>query len=201
MELILKDTNEIVKISNLVFSRDFNKFLVHQVLKSHSISKRQGTKAQKSRAEVSGSGKKPWRQKGTGRARVGSIRSPIWRSGGVTFASKPRDYKQKINKKMYRGALRCILSELLRVNRIIVLKNFSIKYPKTKKLLTKLKTLNIEDVLIIQKILDTKILLASRNLYKVSVINSNFINPLILLTHSYVLITLDALKDIEENLL
>ncbi|CAL4324068.1 50S ribosomal protein L4 [Buchnera aphidicola (Periphyllus testudinaceus)] len=201
MELILKDTQEVIKISKSVFGCKFNKFLVHQVLKSYSSSQRKGTKAQKSRAEVSGSGKKPWRQKGTGRARVGSIRSPIWRSGGVTFAAKPKSYKKKINKKMYRGALKCIFSELIKKKKLIVLKKFNIDYPKTKKLLQELKILNLTNALIIQKILDKNILLASRNLYKVTAISLKFLHPLILLHHSYVLITLKALKNIEEKLL
>ncbi|WP_343183493.1 50S ribosomal protein L4 [Buchnera aphidicola] len=201
MELILKDTKEIINVSKSVFNCNFNKILVHQVLNSYSISKRQGTKSQKNRSEVSGSGKKPWRQKGTGRARVGSIRSPLWRSGGVTFASKTRDYSQKINKKMYRGALKCIFSKLIQKDKLIILKNFKIKYPKTKKLLKKLNILNLTNVLIIKKKIDKKLFLASRNLYKVKVISTNFVHPLILLTYSSVLITLKALKNIEKILL
>ncbi|NIH16474.1 MAG: 50S ribosomal protein L4 [Buchnera aphidicola (Periphyllus lyropictus)] len=201
MELKLKDTREIVKISELVFNRNFNKSLVNQVLKSLCSSKRQGTKSQKSRAEVSGSGKKPWRQKGTGRARVGSIRSPIWRSGGVTFASKNRDYNKKINKKMYRGALKCIFSELVRKNRLIIFKNFKISNIKTKILINKLKKLDLFDVMIVKKELDKKLLLSSRNIYKVKFICLSSLNPLNLLTHKNVLMTLSAFKKVEEKLL
>ncbi|CAL4324053.1 50S ribosomal protein L4 [Buchnera aphidicola (Chaitophorus sp. 3695)] len=200
MELTLKDTQETIKISSNIFNCDFNELLVNQVLKSYYYSQRQGTKSQKSRAEVSGSGKKPWRQKGTGRARAGSLRSPLWRSGGVTFAAKPKDYFKKINKKMYRGALKCILSKLIRENCIIVFKTFEIKFPRTKVLLKKLNTICIKHVMIIKKEIDKNIFLASRNLYKITAVSVNSINPLILLNYRKILITLKALKKLEEIL-
>ncbi|WII23629.1 50S ribosomal protein L4 [Buchnera aphidicola] len=200
MEIRLKDTNEYVKLSKLIFQCSFNKFLVNQVLKSYLISCRQGTKAQKNRSEVSGSGKKPWRQKGTGRARVGSIRSPIWRSGGVTFAAKTRDYFQKINKKMYRGAMKCIFSKLISQKRLIVFKDFNINIPKTKILIKKLEKFNIHvNSMIIQENLSKELLLASRNLYQVKAIGVNFVNPVLLLKYRNILITLSALKNLEEK--
>ncbi|CAL4324057.1 50S ribosomal protein L4 [Buchnera aphidicola] len=200
MEIRLKDTNEYVKLSKLIFQCSFNKFLVNQVLKSYLISCRQGTKAQKNRSEVSGSGKKPWRQKGTGRARVGSIRSPIWRSGGVTFAAKTRDYFQKINKKMYRGAMKCIFSKLISQKRLIVFKDFNINIPKTKILIKKLEKFDIHvNSMIIQENLSKELLLASRNLYQVKAIGVNFVNPVLLLKYRNILITLSALKNLEEK--
>ena len=149
MELVLKDAQSALTVSETTFGRDFNEALVHQVVVAYAAGARQGTRAQKTRAEVTGSGKKPWRQKGTGRARSGSIKSPIWRSGGVTFAARPQDHSQKVNKKMYRGALKSILSELVRQDRLIVVEKFSVEAPKTKLLAQKLKDMALEDVLII----------------------------------------------------
>ncbi|MCW5197481.1 50S ribosomal protein L4 [Buchnera aphidicola] len=200
MELILKDTKEVVKISSKIFNCDFNELLVNQVLKSYYYSQRQGTKSQKSKAEVSGSGKKPWRQKGTGRARAGSLRSPLWRSGGVTFASKPKNYFKKINKKMYRGALKCILSKLIKDDCMIVFKEFKIQFPRTKVLLNKLNKICTKHVMIIKEKIDKNIFLASRNLYKITAVNLDSINPLILLNYRKILITLQALKKLEEIL-
>ncbi|CAL4323981.1 50S ribosomal protein L4 [Buchnera aphidicola] len=200
MEVKLQDTKELIRVSELIFKCSFNEFLVNQVLKSYLISKRQGNKAQKSRSEVSGSGKKPWRQKGTGRARVGSIRSPLWRSGGVTFAAKKRNYFQKINKKMYRGAMKCIFSKLVVQKRLIVFKNFDLNFPKTKHLIKKLKKFHINNsVAIIQKNLSKKLLLASRNLYQVKAVGVNFVNPVMLLKYENILMTLSALKNLEEK--
>nr|WP_072047580.1 50S ribosomal protein L4 [Klebsiella variicola] len=149
MELVLKDAQSALTVSETTFGRDFNEALVHQVVVAYAAGARQGTRAQKTRAEITGSGKKPWRQKGTGRARSGSIKSPIWRSGGVTFAARPQDHSQKVNKKMYRGALKSILSELVRQDRLIVVEKFSVEAPKTKLLAQKLKDMALEDVLII----------------------------------------------------
>ena len=149
MELVLKDAQSALTVSETTFGRDFNEALVHQVVVAYAAGARQGTRAQKTRAEVTGSGKKPWRQKGTGRARSGSIKSPIWRSGGVTFAARPQDHNQKVNKKMDRGALKSILSELVRQDRLIVVEKFSVEAPKTKLLAQKLKDMALEDVLII----------------------------------------------------
>jgi large subunit ribosomal protein L4 len=200
MEIKLQDTKEFVTISELIFKCSFNKFLVNQVLKSYLISQRQGTKAQKNRSEVSGSGKKPWRQKGTGRSRAGSTRSPIWRSGGVTFAAKNRDYSQKINKKMYRGAMKCILSKLINKDRLIFFRSFNINVPKTKELINKLKNFNLRnDVIIIKKNLNRDLFLASRNLHKVQAIGINFINPIILLNYKNIIMTVSALKNLEEK--
>ncbi|QTM69032.1 50S ribosomal protein L4 [Buchnera aphidicola (Hormaphis cornu)] len=201
MELILQDDiDKKITVSDVVFNSKFNEGLIHQIVTSYLAGSRQGTKAQKSRAEVSGSGKKPWRQKGTGRARVGSIRSPIWRSGGVTFSSKPRDYSQKINKKMYKGALRSILSELIRKKRFIIFEKFSISSPKTQVLLKKLRNVTLEDVLIITKVFNNNLFLASRNLYKVDVKPVNAIDPLSLIKFQNVIITVNAIKILEETL-
>ena len=147
MELVMKDAQGALQVSETTFGREFNEALIHQVVVAYANGARQGTRAQKSRSEVSGGGKKPWRQKGTGRARAGSIRSPIWRSGGVTFAARPQDHSQKVNKKMYRAALQSILSELVRQERLIVVEQFAIDAPKTKDLVAKLKSMDLKDVL------------------------------------------------------
>lgn len=154
----------------------------------------------KTRAEVSGSGKKPWRQKGTGRARSGDIKSPIWRSGGTTFAAKPQDHSQKVNKKMYRGAIKSILSELVRQNRLVVVEKFELDAPKTKVLVQKLKDLAVEDALIITASLDENLFLAARNLYKVDVRDVQGIDPVSLIAFDKVIVTVDAVKQIEEIL-
>lgn len=201
MELVLKDRGSIINVSDMVFNCSFNEALVHQVVTSYSSGSRQGTKSQKSRSEVSGSGKKPWRQKGTGRARAGSLRSPIWRSGGVTFAAKSRNFCQKVNKKMYRGALRSIFSELIRKNRLFIFENFSIDMPKTQFLVTKLKSIKISDVLIIKIVRDKNIFLASRNLYKVNIKTINAIDPVSLIMFKNIIITSKAIKQVEKSLL
>lgn len=202
MELILRDDeHNFIKVSDMIFNRDFNEALVHQVIVAYSSSIRQGTRAQKDRSEVSGSGKKPWRQKGTGRARAGSLRSPLWRSGGITFPSQPKNYFKKINKKMYRGALKSIFSELIRQNRLLVFRKFSIESPKTQLLVDKLKKIHLRDVLIITRIRDHNLFLASRNLYKVDVQTINCINPRSLIFFNHVLMTSDAIMKIEELLI
>nr|WP_232512973.1 50S ribosomal protein L4 [Buchnera aphidicola] len=180
-----------------IFNVSFNEPLVHQVMVAYLARKRQGSKAQKSRSEVSGSGKKPWKQKGTGRARSGSLRSPIWRSGGVTFAAKPKKYFLKINKKMYKGAMQSIFSELIRQNRLFLFKDFLIESPKTKILLKKLKLMNFFRVLIITDNINKNLLFASRNLYSVCVLNVQSINPISLVSYDNVLITNSAIKKIE----
>ncbi|BAC24690.1 rplD [Wigglesworthia glossinidia endosymbiont of Glossina brevipalpis] len=200
MELLCIDSKEKVKISEKIFGQKFNESLVHQVVRSYRITKRQGTSAQKSRSEVIGSGKKPWRQKGTGRARAGSVKSPIWRSGGVTFAKKTRDFKHKINKKMYKNALKSIFSELCRQNRILIVKNFFVKSEKTKLLKKKLNEMNLENVLIISKTIDKNLVLSSRNLNKVHVCFPININPINLISFKKTIITIDAIKIIEEIL-
>jgi large subunit ribosomal protein L4 len=200
MQLVVKDIQTFLSVSETIFNRDFNKALIHQVVVSYAASTRQGTRAQKSRAEVSGSGRKPWRQKGTGRARAGSFRSPIWRSGGVTFAAKPQEYGQKVNKKMYRGALKSIFSELIRQNRLIVFKDFSLNLPKTKLLLEKLKDIKFKKLLIIKYKIEHNLFLASRNLYSVDVKNLNAINPISLIVPDQVIMTVQAVKQLEEML-
>ncbi|EGN76165.1 50S ribosomal protein L4, bacterial/organelle [Idiomarina sp. A28L] len=201
MELALKDAKGALEVSEATFGREYNEALVHQVVVAYAAGARQGSKAQKTRSEVSGGGKKPWRQKGTGRARAGTIRSPIWRSGGVTFAAKPQDHAQKVNKKMYRGALKSILSELVRQDRLIVVESFGIDSPKTKQLVAKLKDMELNDVLIITKDLDENLFLASRNLHKVDVRDVQGIDPVSLIAFDKVLFTADAVKQLEETLL
>ncbi len=200
MELVMKDAQSALEVSETTFGREFNEALVHQVVVAFAANARQGTRAQLSRSEVAGTGKKPWRQKGTGRARAGTVKSPIWRSGGVTFAAKPQDHGQKVNKKMYRAALRSILSELVRQERLIVVENFSVEAPKTKELVAKLKEMDLSDVLIVTGEVDENLFLASRNLYKVDVRDVDGIDPVSLIAFDKVLMTADAVKQIEEKL-
>ncbi|MDI5834227.1 50S ribosomal protein L4 [Shewanella xiamenensis] len=200
MELVLKDAQSALEVSETTFGRDFNEALVHQVVVAYAANARQGTRAQKTRAEVTGSGKKPWRQKGTGRARAGGVKGPIWRGGGVTFAAKTQDHSQKVNKKMYRGALKSILSELVRQDRLVVVESFSVEAPKTKELKAKLKAMNLEDVLIVTSEVDENLFLAARNLYKVDVRDVAGLDPVSLIAFNTVLMTADAVKQIEEML-
>ncbi|EJN6828035.1 50S ribosomal protein L4 [Vibrio navarrensis] len=199
MELMVKGANALT-VSETTFGREFNEALVHQVVVAYAAGARQGTRAQKTRSEVSGGGAKPWRQKGTGRARAGTIRSPIWRTGGVTFAAKPQDHSQKVNKKMYRGAMKSILSELVRQERLIVVDNFSVEAPKTKELVAKLKELELNDVLIVTGEVDENLFLAARNLYKVDVRDASGIDPVSLIAFNKVLMTAAAVKQVEEML-
>ncbi|OBX07522.1 50S ribosomal protein L4 [Gallibacterium salpingitidis] len=200
MELVTKDAQSALTVSETTFGREFNEALVHQVVVAYAAGARQGSRAQKTRAEVSGSGKKPWRQKGTGRARSGDIKSPIWRSGGVTFAAKPQDHSQKVNKKMYRGAIKSILSELVRQERLIVVEKFEVEAPKTKVLVQKLKQMVLDDVLIITANVDENLYLAARNLYKVDVRDVQGIDPVSLIAFDKVVMTVDAVKQVEEML-
>ncbi|UXM82378.1 50S ribosomal protein L4 [Shewanella seohaensis] len=200
MELVLKDAQSALEVSETTFGRDFNEALVHQVVVAYAANARQGTRAQKTRAEVTGSGKKPWRQKGTGRARAGTVKGPIWRGGGVSFAAKTQDHSQKVNKKMYRGALKSILSELVRQDRLVVVESFGVEAPKTKELKAKLKAMNLEDVLIVTPEVDENLFLAARNLYKVDVRDVAGIDPVSLIAFNKVLVTADAVKQIEEML-
>ncbi|MBW3697394.1 50S ribosomal protein L4 [Vibrio sp. T187] len=199
MELMVKGADALT-VSETTFGRDFNEALVHQVVVAYAAGARQGTRAQKTRSEVSGGGAKPWRQKGTGRARAGTIRSPIWRTGGVTFAAKPQDHSQKVNKKMYRGAMKSILSELIRQERLIVVDNFSVEAPKTKELVAKLKELELSDVLIVTGEVDENLFLAARNLYKVDARDVAGVDPVSLIAFDKVLMTADAVKQVEEML-
>jgi large subunit ribosomal protein L4 len=189
-----------VEVADTAFSREFNEPLVHQVVVAYMAGARQGSRAQKNRSAVSGGGKKPWRQKGTGRARAGTTRSPIWRSGGVTFAAQPQDHSTKVNRKMYRGALRCILSELIRKERLVAVESFSVKAPKTKELLTQLKSLDMSNVLIVTEDGDENLFLAARNVRFVDVRDVEGVDPVSLISHDKVLITVAALKKLEEAL-
>ena len=187
-----------VSVSEVAFAKEFNEPLVHQVVVAFMAASRQGSKAQKTRSEVSGGGKKPWRQKGTGRARAGTIRSPIWRSGGVTFAAKPRDYEQKVNRKMYRGAMRCILSELVRQERLVVADDFKVDTHKTKDFVKKLNALELNNVLIVSDDVDEKLYLASRNVPHVGVTEATSVDPVSLIAFDKILVTVQALKKLEE---
>ncbi|URJ30176.1 50S ribosomal protein L4 [Blochmannia endosymbiont of Camponotus sp.] len=189
-------------VSDEVFGCPFNPELIHQVISAYLTNSRQGTKSQKGRSEVAGSNKKPWRQKGTGRARAGSIKSPIWRSGGVTFAAKPKLYNQKINKKMYRGAIRSILSKLVCDDRLFLIRNLFIEKPKTKLLLEKLKTITPKkSILIFTDFLDRNLLLASRNIYKIEIRTATHIDPVSLINFNTTLITDTTIKKIEKQLI
>ncbi len=189
-----------IQVSDVVFGADFKESLVHQVVVAYMAAARSGTKAQKNRSAVSGGGAKPFRQKGTGRARQGTIRSPIMRTGGVTFAAQPRSYGQKVNRKMYQGALRSILSELVRQDRLIVVDDFKMASPKTKELVAKLAELDAGDALIITEAFDENLLLACRNLYRTDARSINEVDPVSLVGFDKVVITAAALKAIEEKL-
>ena len=189
-----------VSVSEATFAREYNEALVHQVVTAYLAGGRQGTKAQKTRSEVAGGGKKPWRQKGTGRARAGTIRSPIWRSGGTTFAAKPQDHGHKVNKKMYRAAMQSILSELARTDRLVVVESFDMEQPKTKLLLEQLKGFGMENVLIVANAVDQNLYLAARNLHKVDVCDVDAADPVSLIAFDKVMVTVDALKKFEEAL-
>lgn len=189
-----------VEVSEATFARDYNEALIHQVVTAYLAGGRQGTRAQKNRSAVAGGGKKPWRQKGTGRARAGTIRSPIWRSGGVTFAATPQDHSQKVNKKMYRSAMRSILSELARSERLVVVESMSLEQPKTKLLVEALKGYGLDNVLIIASEVDQNLYLASRNLHKVDVRDVEGVDPVSLIAHEKVVVTVDAVKKFEEAL-
>jgi large subunit ribosomal protein L4 len=189
-----------IDVSEQVFGVKYNEALIHQVVKAYYNGARSGTRAQKTRAQVRGGGIKPWRQKGTGRARAGTSSSPIWRSGGVTFAASPRDFSQKVNRKMYSGAMRSILSELVRQERLLVVEEFALDAPKTKEIAAKLKQLDVRDALIIVADLDENLILASRNLYHIDVRDSNDIDPASLIAFDKIVITSAALKKIEERL-
>jgi large subunit ribosomal protein L4 len=186
-------------VSEATFGQEYNETLVHQVVVAYRNAGRAGTKRQKSRAEVRGGGKKPHAQKGTGQARAGSSRSPIWRGGGVTFAARPRDFSQKVNRKMYRGAIVSMLSELVRQDRLVVTDEIALEAPKTKLLASKLAGWSLSKVLIVVEALDEKLFLASRNLPHVELIEVSQINPLSLVEHERVLMTVGAVKLLEER--
>jgi len=189
-----------VSVSDATFAREYNEDLVHQVVTAFLSGARQGTRAQKNRADVRGGGAKPWRQKGTGRARAGTRSSPIWRSGGVTFAAQPQDHGQKVNRKMYRAALRSIMSELARQDRLVVVESMDMEEPKTKVLVKQLGEFGLDNVLIVSAELNTNLYLASRNLHKVDVRDVASVDPVSLIAYDKVMVTVDAVKKFEEML-
>ncbi|WP_062268086.1 50S ribosomal protein L4 [Endozoicomonas arenosclerae] len=189
-----------VQVSDVTFGTEFNESLVHQTVVAFMAGARQGTRAQKTRSEVSGGGRKPWRQKGTGRARAGTIRSPLWRGGGKSFAAKPQDHAQKLNKKMYRGALRSILSELVRQERLVVVDSLAVDTPKTKLMVAKLKELNVESGLIVSDEVDQNLYLATRNIPHVDTRDVQGVDPVSLIAHEKVVMTVAAIKKFEEML-
>lgn len=205
MELALalpgkKTGKEKISLSDESFDKAYNEPLVHQTVVTYLAGGRQGSVQQKTRSDVRGGGRKPFRQKGTGRARAGTIRSPIWRGGGVTFAARPQDHSKKLNKKMYRGAMQCILSELIRQERLFVVNDFELDSHKTKALVSKLKEFELENVLIVGESVEENLYLAARNLHKVDVLDVSGIDPVSLIGFENVLITVPALKKVEEML-
>jgi len=200
MKLKMVSGSSALQVSESAFGQKFNQPLVHQVLTAYRAAGRAGTKAQKSRAEVRGGGRKPWAQKGTGQARAGSNTSPIWVGGGRTFAAKPRDFSQKVNRKMYRGALRSMLSELARTERLLVTDGIALEAPKTKLLANQLKAWSLPSVLIVVEATDQRLALAARNLPRVEVIEVAALNPLSLAAYEKVLMTVGAVKLLEERL-
>lgn len=189
-----------LELSDAVFAFPYKEALIHQVVVAFQAAARQGSKKQKTRAEVSGGGIKPWRQKGTGRARAGTTRSPIWRKGGVTFAARPQDHSQKVNKKMYRGAVKSILSELLRTNRLIIVDHFNISEPSTKAGLALLKQLDVKNVLLVTHEITEELFLSIRNLFYVGLCDSQSIDPVSLIGFDKVVITQEAIRQIDEVL-
>lgn len=189
-----------LQVSEVVFGREYNEPLVHQVVTALQAGLRAGTQCQKGRAEVSGGGRKPWRQKGTGRARAGSNRSPLWRGGGVIFPAKPRDYQQKVNKKMYTGAMRAILSELIRQERMVVVNELALATPKTKEVVQLLKNFGLTRALFVTEHLDENLYLAARNVPNILVLDVDSINPLDCVHFDRMVITVGALKRLEEQL-
>ncbi len=189
-----------IDVSEVTFGRQFNEALVHQVVVAYMAGARQGTRAQKNRSDVRGGGKKPFRQKGTGRARAGSSRSPLWRGGGVTFANRNEDFSHKVNRKMYRGAMQAILSELIRQNRLVITENFAVDAPKTKDVAQRLKDLDLGSVLVVVEDVDENLYLSTRNLRDVAVTDVEGVNPVNLIGFDKVLFTVGALKKAEEML-
>ncbi len=194
---IASNNNTSIEVSDAIFNKDYNESLVHQVSTAYMAAGRAGTKAQKNRSAVRGGGRKPFAQKGSGRARAGTIRSPLWRSGGVTFAATPRNYEKKVNKKMYQGAMRAIFSELLRTNRLVVINDISIEKPSTKAVVNLASSLKLDDVLFVTDLLDENLYLSARNLYHMGVIDVAGINPVSLIGYKNVVLTQAALTKIE----
>ncbi len=203
MDLAIRNAsgNGSVQVSDAVFGAELKPGLIHQVVTAYLAGARSGTKAQKTRAEVSGGGQKPWRQKGTGRARAGTTRGPLWRGGGVTFAARPRDYSQKVNRKMYRGAVCSILSDLARAGRLLIVSELRVNAPKTKELIEQLKILGVSDCLILTDGLDENLYLAARNLLGVDVMSAQEVDPVSLIAFENVVATEGAVRKLEERLL
>ena len=195
-----KASTKSIEVSDANFSREFNEALVHQAVTGYLAGARSGTRAQKTRSDVRGGGKKPWKQKGTGRARSGTIRSPIWRSGGVTFAARPKDWSQKLNRKMYRAAIQSILSELVRTERLVVVDSFAVDAPKTKDMVERLGKLGTSNVMIVTADMSDNLFLSTRNLHQVGVCDANNVDPVSLIRFEKVIMTADAVKKIEETL-
>lgn len=195
-----KASTKSVEVSDAVFGADFNETLVHQAVTAYLAGGRAGTRAHKNRADVSGGGKKPWRQKGTGRARAGTIRSPIWTGGGKTFAAKPQNWSQKLNRKMYRAAMRSILSELVRQERLVVVDDLKLDAPKTKELVGKLSGLGLDNVMIVTHEIDDALFKSARNLYKVGLCEVGYVDPVNLVGHDKVLMTAAAVEKLQEVL-
>ena len=198
MELQLQNSKEMIAVSETVFASDYKESLVHQLVVAYLAGARSGTKAQKNRSAVRGGGAKPWNQKGGGRARAGTIRSPLWRSGGVTFAAQPKDHSQKLNKKMYRAGIRSIFSELVRSERLKVVDDITVDAPKTKQLLAKLNELGVTKTLIVTETADEKLYLSARNLPYVEVSDVDGLSPVSLVAYENVVITVGAVRAIEE---
>ena len=197
MDIELHNSSTKINVSDVVFGADYNEPLIHQVVTAYMAAARSGTKSQLAKGEVRGGGKKPWKQKGTGRARAGSIRSPLWRGGGRTFAAIPRDHSQKVNRKMYRGAIRSIVAELVRQNHLIIVDSLTLPAVKTQTLVGELKKLGAEDILIVTGELDQNLFLSARNIPHVAVCDVEALNPVALLRHEKVLMTADAVKKLE----
>jgi len=200
MDIAIHNSKKKVSVSDDAFAASFNETLVHQLVVSYMASGRAGSKAQKTRSQVSGGGAKPWRQKGTGRARAGTIRSPIWRSGGVTFAATPRDYSKKLNKKMYRVGMRSLVSELVRQDRLILIDKLGVTEPRTKQMQARLAELGIDDALLLTDGLDSAVYLAARNIPNIQVMDISIVDPVSLLQQEKVVIDEAALKKLEERL-
>jgi large subunit ribosomal protein L4 len=198
MDLQVQNSKDKITVSDAIFGADYKESLVHQLVTAYTAAARSGTKAQKNRSAVSGGGTKPWRQKGTGRARAGTIRSPLWRSGGVTFAAQPRDYSQKINRKMYRAGIRSILSELARQERLIIVEDITVDAPKTKQLVAKLADLGVNKTLIVTETGDESLYLSARNIPNVEVTDVAGLNPVNLVRYEHVVVTVGAVRAIEE---
>ena len=200
MDIAIHNSKKKVSVSDDAFAASFNETLVHQLVVSYMAAGRAGSKAQKSRSAVSGGGAKPWRQKGTGRARAGTIRSPLWRSGGVTFAATPRDYSKKLNKKMYRVGMRSLVSELLRQDRLVLIDKLGVTEPKTKQMKTRLDELGVDNALVLTDGLDSAVYLAARNIPNIQVMDIAIVDPVSLVRSEKVVIDEAALKKLEERL-